>query len=75
MIHYRFTIHNGSTKTESLGGASLNDDAEALAFGKRVIRDLMGKSTKPPNPYAGWTMDITEGERTVESIPLVEGAP
>ena len=69
MLHYRFTIHNGTDKTESLGGASLDDDAEALAFGKRVIRDLMGKST-----YVGWTMDISESERTVGSIPFDEGA-
>jgi hypothetical protein len=33
----------------------LADNSEALAFGKRVIRDMMHRDLKH---YAGWTMDI-----------------
>jgi hypothetical protein len=45
---------------------SLADDGDALAFGKQVIRDLMHRDRK----YAGWIMDITEGDRPVGSAPL-----
>ena len=45
----------------------LDDDYEAMNLGKAVIRDLLhGNATR----YVGWTMDVTDGERSVVSIPL-----
>jgi hypothetical protein len=46
---------------------ALLNDGEALAFGNGVICDLMHKD---PQQFVGWTMDITEGERAVDSICL-----
>jgi hypothetical protein len=43
------------------------DDAAAVAFGNGVIQDLMHWAAKP---YAGWTMEIREGERAVGSVPF-----
>jgi hypothetical protein len=65
MRYYHFAIHNSGATLESLGSSSLNDDSEALAFGKQVIRDLMGGGARQ---YSGWTMDITQGERAVGSV-------
>jgi hypothetical protein len=50
---------------ENLGHVELPDDREALAFGKRVMHELMQKDGKQ---YGGITMDITEDERIVGSI-------
>jgi hypothetical protein len=65
MPHYQFSIHEAGAKSEKLGSDNLDNDAEALAFANRVIRDLMyGKDKRS----AGWTMDIADGERAVSSI-------
>lgn len=65
MLNYHFSIRDNRTGSENLGSHTFSDDAEALDFGGRVIRDLMyGKDKR----YANWTMDIGEGERTVGSI-------
>jgi hypothetical protein len=47
-------------------GMGLVDDGEVLAFGKQVIRDLKHRDRN----YAGWIMDLTEGERPVGNIPF-----
>lgn len=47
---------------------ALADDAEAVAFGTRTIRDLMNGDAK--QHYTGWTMDITDGKRAVSSLPF-----
>ena len=67
MLSYGFALrNNGGRRAEGLGSLGLAGDGEALAFGKRVIRDLMHGDQK----YAGSILDITEGERLVGSIPL-----
>jgi hypothetical protein len=57
----------GTKDTENLGGMDFANDAEAVAFGKRIIRDLMDRAAKQ---YANWTMEIREGERAVRSLPF-----
>jgi hypothetical protein len=44
---------------------ALVDDAEAFAFGKQVIRDLLDKDDEH---CRGWTLEIIEGGRRVASI-------
>jgi hypothetical protein len=56
MPFYHFDIHKGRARAEGLGSIDLTDNAEALAFGKRVIEDL---NSGDRERYAGWTMDIT----------------
>jgi hypothetical protein len=68
MHHYHFTLQNNGSQIDDLGGVVLTDDAEALDFGKRVIRELLHEN---PEQHARWTMDITDGERTICSIALV----
>ncbi len=67
MSAYHFAIHNHGTKSETLGGMELSDDATAIAFGLGVILDLMHGGARH---YGGWTMDITENARAVGSIPF-----
>jgi hypothetical protein len=70
MAGYHFEIR--STKdTEDLGGMDLADDAEAVAFGKRIIRDLMDRAAEQ---YESWTMEIRESERVVRSLPFKQSA-
>jgi hypothetical protein len=47
---------------------ALEDDTAAIAFSRRVIRELLHNN---PEQHALWTMNITEDERVVRSIPLV----
>jgi hypothetical protein len=70
MPHYCFSLQNNGARIDDLGGVVLADDVEALAFGRRVIRELLDKN---PEQHARWTMDITEGDRTVRSVPLELG--
>jgi hypothetical protein len=65
MPHYTFSIRDTGTVTEKLGSDVLDNDAEALAFGRRVIRDLMREDE---GLYFGWSMDIADGDRAVGSI-------
>jgi hypothetical protein len=65
---YNFALDNGSGR-EELGGMALADDAEAIAFAKQVIQDLKSYADQ----YARWSMEITEGERIVGTIPFVLG--
>jgi hypothetical protein len=68
MPHYHFSLHNEGRRIEDLGGVVLEDDPAAIAFSRRVIRELLHNN---PEQYAVWTMNITENERVVRSIPLV----
>lgn len=68
MAHYHFSLQNEGARIDDLGGLVLANDAEALAFGRRVIRELLHNN---PEQHTLWTMDITEGDRIVRSIPLV----
>jgi hypothetical protein len=45
----------------------LRGDDEAVDFGKRVIRDLKQQYS---DQYSGWTLDITEGGRTVGCVTV-----
>jgi hypothetical protein len=69
MPHYHhFSLHNEGRRIEDLGGVVLEDDTAAIAFSRRVIRELLHNN---PEQHAPWTMNITEDERVVRSIPLV----
>ena len=65
MSHYYFVIRGRASESEDLGGMSLSDDGEALAFGERVIRDLMREDARQ---YIGSIISVTEGQRAVGSI-------
>lgn len=67
MLQYHFSIRNSGTELEELGFDGFNSDAGAIAFGKRVIEDLMRND---PEQYFGWIMDIAQGVRAVASIPF-----
>jgi hypothetical protein len=69
MPNFRFSIrdHSGDHR-ENAGWMALHDDYEATIFGKAVIQDLLhGNAMR----YAGWIMDVTDGERAVCSISIV----
>jgi hypothetical protein len=54
MPRYHFDLQNNARQIEDLGGVVLADDGEALAFAKRVIRELLDKN--PSSTRAGpWT--------------------
>jgi hypothetical protein len=67
MPHYRFKAHDIRTGSEKLGTAVLADDDEALAFAKRVIRELINSDAKL---YTTWMMEVTAGKRIVASVPF-----
>ena len=69
MIAYQFNLHD-DTRHEELGSMALVDDDAALAFGRQVIRDLLRKDDEHLH---GWTMEITDDERSVASIRFAEG--
>jgi hypothetical protein len=64
MPFYHFAIQGNGSRSEELGGMELADDGEALAFGRRVAREGHAED------YTGRTLDITEGDRNIGSIPL-----
>lgn len=66
VLVYSFSIRNGDDSDRAVLGFIdlLNDDA-ALAFGNDVIRDMLRDNV---DQYAGWMMDIAEGERDVCSV-------
>jgi hypothetical protein len=66
MAGYHFEIRN-TTGTEELGGMDFADDVSAVAFGKGIVQDLIRRGAKQ---YTGWTIEITEGERAVDSVPF-----
>jgi hypothetical protein len=68
MPYYQFALDNGSG-TEDLGGIPLADDPQAITFGEQVIRDLK----RMAGDYQQWSIDITEGERIVGTIPFELG--
>ena len=62
---YHFAVHDNGTEIEELGDMELRGDAEALTFGRLVIKELIDKDG---GYYTGWTMDVTEDKRAVGSI-------
>jgi hypothetical protein len=67
MPNYQFKAHDIRTGSEKLGAAVLADDDEALAFAKRVIRELIHNDAKL---YITWTMEVTAGKRSIASVPF-----
>ena len=66
MLVYSFSIRNGDgSDREVLGFIDLLNDDAALAFGNDVVRDMLRDTV---DQYAGWMMDIAEGERHVCSV-------
>lgn len=65
--NYHFAVHDNGIKVEKLGDMELHSDAEALTFGKLVIRELIHKYA---GHYTGWIMDITQDKRAVGSVPF-----
>jgi hypothetical protein len=65
MRTYVFSTYFRGIKHETLGDMTLEDDAAATAFARRVIFDIMRDSGESS---AGWTMQITEDERSVGEI-------
>jgi hypothetical protein len=66
VLVYSFSIRNGDgSDREVLGFTDLLNDCAALAFGNDVIRDMLRDNV---DQYAGWMMDIAEGERDVCSV-------
>jgi hypothetical protein len=63
MPNYCYVLHDRAIQTETLGTIELSDDAEAVAFGERVMREM-----KRPASYAGWAMKIMEGERSAGEV-------
>jgi hypothetical protein len=68
MPYYRFVAYTSNSTAEELGSMDLIDDADAHAFGNRLIKDL---TETQADFYVGWTLDIAEGERALPSIPFV----
>jgi hypothetical protein len=66
VLVYSFSIRNGDgSDREVLGFIDLLSDDAALAFGNDVVRDMLRDNV---DQYAGWMMDIAEGERHVCSV-------
>ena len=72
MPNYRFKAHDRGAGAEKSGAAVLADDDEALAFAKRVIRELMRQDTK--RYTTSWTMEITAGTRSIANLPFESDA-
>ena len=67
MPSYSFAIHN-STGCQIIDpeAAMLADDDEALDLALEVIQDLIRGDD--PHQYAGWVIEITEGQRIVGRV-------
>jgi hypothetical protein len=63
---YHFELRIGGAPDEDLGGITLNDDADAMAFGKGLVRDLMRDPARP----SGCAVSITQGERAVGNLTV-----
>ena len=71
MPSYHFVARSDLRRDEDLGFMAMLDDADARAFARRVIVDLMRSH---PAFYQTWTIDISEEERAVANIPFAEAA-
>ncbi len=69
MPMYRFAIHHRAAETEKLGIMELIDDAEAFAFAKRMIRDMIEDMADNDRTQCdGCSVGITDGKRAVGRI-------
>jgi hypothetical protein len=71
MPNYHFVARSDLPRAEELGLMAMLDDADARAFARGIIRDLIHTH---PAFYRTWTIDISEDERAVASIPFAEAA-
>jgi hypothetical protein len=55
-----------AAEAEALGGVVLEDDRDALSFGKGVVTDLLAGAGE----QTGLTLTILEGDRIVGRIPV-----
>jgi hypothetical protein len=65
MPSYRFAIYRDMAETEMLGFMKLCDDAEALDFAKRIIRDMPDEDRTQGD---GCSVGITDGKREVSRV-------
>lgn len=65
MLAYLFTIVTPENTTEFLGYLQMPSDAEAIAFGNRVVEDL-----QQYDDVSGWAIMVTEGTRDVGCLVL-----
>lgn len=66
MQTFRFAIRSrDDSSREETGCMALSDDGAALAFGEQMIRDMTYGNVER---YAGWMMDVTDGDRPVYTI-------
>jgi hypothetical protein len=64
---YRYALQNDAGTNEHLGFIDIRSDHEAIEFGREVVVDLL----QEPDPAHGRaSLEITEGARTVDSVPL-----
>jgi hypothetical protein len=67
MAIYRYALRNECGPNEHLGFIEIHNDSEAIEFGHNVIVGIM----REPDPALGRvTLEITEGLRQVDSVPL-----
>ena len=71
MPSYHFVARSDLRRDEDLGFMAMLDDADARAFARGIIVDLMRSHSAF---YQTWTIDISEDERVVASIPFAEAA-
>ena len=65
---YRFAVHTSHPSNESEATEPLPDDGAALEEAKRIIGALKNNNAAMRN---GWTIEVTDGERTVCEITFL----
>lgn len=67
MAIYRYALRNEAGPDEHLGFIEIRSDQESMDFGRDVVVDILLE----PDPALGRaSLEITEGARTVGSVPL-----
>lgn len=64
---YRYALQNDAGPNEYLGFIDIRSDREAIDFGREVIVDI---PQEPDPAHDGTSLEITEGARSVDSVPL-----
>ncbi len=64
---YRYALQKDAGPNEHLGSIEIPCDQDATDFGREVVIDIL----QDPDPaFARATLEISEGARTVDSVPL-----
>ena len=66
MPRYHFAVID-LIRHDDPDGTDLPDDTAAREYANRVIRELQHGEG---HSWRGWTIEVTEGQRTVEQIPF-----